>query len=119
MQKIAVEAKVPLIVHTSNHDDITGKGCNRWTYRVPAPYSVQYNALAHYLAGAKTKKWFILGVDGTSGPTMAAHARASLKAIGGTEVGSAVVPQATSDFTDAIAKIAASGADAVVGALYG
>ena len=119
MQKIAVEAKVPLIVHTSNHDDITGKGCNRWTYRVPAPYSVQYNALAHYLAGAKTKKWFILGVDGTSGPTLAAQARTSLKAIGGTEVGSAVVPQATSDFTDAIAKIAASGADAVVGALYG
>jgi branched-chain amino acid transport system substrate-binding protein len=119
LQKLAVAAKLPLVVHTSMHDDITGKGCNAWTYRVPAPYSVQYNVLGPYLASYGSKKWFTLGVDGTSGPAMLALARQSIKLTDATEVGTAIVPQATRDFADVISKIKASGADVVVSALYG
>lgn len=51
MAKAAAEAKIPYIVHTAMYDEITGKDCNAWTFRVPAPFDVQYHAIAPYLTG--------------------------------------------------------------------
>jgi branched-chain amino acid transport system substrate-binding protein len=118
LQEIAGQVGIPLIIHTSSHDDLSGRLCNRWSYRVSIPYGVQYHAISPYLTGYG-KKWFILGVDGTSGPAMVKVARAGMIEAGAQEIGSEVASQELKDFGPVIQRIVAAKPDVVVGALQG
>ncbi len=118
LQAIAGEAKIPLIIHTSSHDDLSGKLCNPWTFRVSIPYGIQYRAISPYLADYG-KKWFMLGVTGTSGPAMMAVAKLGMTEEGAQEIGSEVASQELTDFSAIIDKIKTTKPDVVVGALQG
>ena len=118
LQAMAGEAKIPFIIHTSSHDDLSGKLCNPWTFRVAIPYGIQYRAISPYLVDYG-KKWFMLGVTGSSGPAMMAVARVGMTEAGAQEIGTEIASQELTDFTAIIAKIKAIRPDVVMGALQG
>jgi len=119
MAVIAAEAKIPFVVHSSRYDDLTGKNCGPWLFRVPTPFSIQFRALDTYLTGYG-KKWFLLGVDSLPGKSILDMARREMQTAGASEAGSgSVAPGDKTDYTAVIQQIKDAKPDVVVGALLG
>lgn len=118
LQGLANTAKLPLIIHTSMLDDITGGLCNRWTYRVPVPLGIQLRALRSYVTDY-AKRWFILSAGDPSGRRATTLARATIREANLTEAGTIAVEVGTIDYSTVIDMIRRSRAEAVVSTLAG
>jgi branched-chain amino acid transport system substrate-binding protein len=114
----ALELKVPFICSNAAATDITGKNCNRYTFRLNTPVAVQSRMLAPYALGYG-KKWYHITASYAFGQDILRTSRALLKAAGGTEVGVDEVPLNTADFSSFILKIRQAKPDVVVGGLSG
>ena len=116
MQAVAGRAKIPFVINNAAATDITGKNCNRWTFRLQPPVSVQMRALAPYAMGYG-KKWYFLTAAYAFGQDILRSGRQILKEAGGTEVGSDEVPLNTPDYSSFILKIRAAKPDVVLGGI--
>lgn len=108
--------KTPWIIHSAMADELTGAGCNRYTFRVPIPFSVQYRAISPYLTGYG-KKWFTVVRDGMAGQSMAKIADAEAKRAGATIVGSGTIAVGSTDYEPIVAKIKEAKPNVVLGCL--
>ena len=112
----AAELKIPFICDNAAATEITGKNCNRYTFRLNTPVLVQSRMLAPY-ALSYGKRWYHITASFAFGQDILRSSRELLKAAGGTEVGSDEVPLNTADFSSFILKIRAAKPDVVVGGL--
>src|SRR5580692_2899676 len=112
----AAELKVPLVIDNAAATDITGKNCNRYTFRLNTPVLVQSRMLTPY-ALTYGKNWYFITASFAFGQDILRSSRALLKAAGGTEAGIDEVPLNTADFSSFILKIRQAQPDVVLGGL--
>jgi branched-chain amino acid transport system substrate-binding protein len=112
----AAELKIPFVCDNAAATEITGKNCNRYTFRLNTPVAVQSRMLAPY-ALTHGKKWYHITASFAFGQDILKQSRLLLAAAGGTEVGVDEVPLNTADFSSFILKIRQAKPDVVVGGL--
>ncbi len=112
----AAQLKIPFVCDNAAATEITGKNCNRYTFRLNTPVAVQSRMLAPF-ALHYGKRWYHITASYAFGQDILRSSRALLKAAGGTEVGSDEVPLNTADFSSFILKIRQAKPDVVVGGL--
>jgi branched-chain amino acid transport system substrate-binding protein len=112
----AAELKIPFVCDNAAATEISGKNCNRYTFRLNTPVAVQCRMLAPY-ALSYGKKWYHITASYAFGQDILRTSRELLKAAGGTEVGIDEVPLNTPDFSSFILKIREAKPDVVVGGL--
>jgi branched-chain amino acid transport system substrate-binding protein len=112
----AAQLKIPFVCDNGAATEITGKNCNRFTFRLNTPVAVQQRMLSPY-ALKYGKRWYHITASYAFGQDILRSSRELLKAAGGTEVGSDEVPLNTADFSSFILKIRAAKPDVVVGGL--
>lgn len=118
MMNVAKRAKIPLILPGAAAREITGKDCNRYTFRTQATVPVQINGLMPYV-GQLGKKVYFITPSYAFGQDIVRSARAGLPAIGATEAGSDEVPINTADYSSYILKIRQAKPDVLIGGLVG
>jgi branched-chain amino acid transport system substrate-binding protein len=112
----AAQLKIPFVCDNAAATDITGKNCNRYTFRLNTPVVVQSRMLAPF-ALTYGKRWYHITASFAFGQDILKSSRELLAAAGGTEVGSDEVPLNTADFSSFILKIRQAKPDVVVGGL--
>jgi branched-chain amino acid transport system substrate-binding protein len=112
----AEQLKIPYVCNNAAANDVTGKDCNRYTFRLNTPVVVQSRMLAPY-ALTYGKRWYFITASYAFGEDILKSSRELLKAAGGSELGSDEVPLATADFRPFILKIRQAKPDVVVGGL--
>jgi branched-chain amino acid transport system substrate-binding protein len=112
----AAQLKIPFVCNNAAASEISGKNCNRYTFRLNTPVLVQSKMLAPY-ALSYGKKWYFLTASYAFGQDILRSSRALLKEAGGTEAGADEVPLNTADFSSFILKIRQAKPDVVVGGL--
>src|SRR3984885_11270417 len=112
----AAELKIPFVIDNAAATDITGKNCNRYTFRLNTPVLVQSRMLAPYALGFG-KKWYFITASFAFGQDILRKSRELLKQAGGEEVGADEVPLNTADFSSFILKIRQAKPDVVLGGL--
>ena len=110
----AERLKIPFIINNAAATDITGKNCNRYTFRLNTPVAVQADMFAPYLL-AKGKKWYFMTAAYAFGQDIAKSFKEILTKAGGTVVGDDSVPLNTPDYSSFILKIRAAKPDIVLG----
>lgn len=118
MAAVAKRAKVPLIVHAGVAREITGKECNRYTFRTAFAIPAATRALGPMLL-ERGKKWYFISANYAMGQDAYGSMKATVQAAGGQEVGSDQVPLGTSDFSSFILKIRQAKPDVLYAGLAG
>lgn len=112
----AAQLKIPFVCDNAAATEISGKNCNRFTFRLNTPVAVQQRMISPY-AAKFGKRWYHITASYAFGQDILRASRENLKAIGGTEVGVDEVPLNTPDFSSFILKIRQAKPDVVVGGL--
>lgn len=112
----AAELKIPYVCDNAAATEITGKNCNRYTFRLNTPVLVQSRMLAPY-ALSLGKRWYFITASYAFGQDILKSSRELLKQAGGTEAGVDEVPLNTADFSSFILKIRQAKPDVVLGGL--
>jgi branched-chain amino acid transport system substrate-binding protein len=115
-QATAAQLKIPFVCDNAAATEITGKNCNRYTFRLNTPVGVQQRMLTPY-ALSHGKRWYHITASYAFGQDILRASRELLKQAGGTEVGVDEVPLNTPDFSSFILKIRQAKPDVVVGGL--
>jgi branched-chain amino acid transport system substrate-binding protein len=115
-QAAALRLKMPFVVNNAAVTDITGKNCNRYTFRLNTPVAVQADMFAPFLLD-KGKKWYFLTSSYAFGQDIAKSFKELLTKAGGTIVGDDSVPLNTPDYSSFILKIRDAKPDMVLGGL--
>lgn len=118
MMSVAAREKIPLILPGAAASEITGKNCNRYTFRTQATVPVQIRGLMPYVAELGKKVYF-LTPSYAFGQDILRSSRALLKEVGLTEVGVDEVPVNTADYSSYILKIRQAKPDVIIGGLVG
>jgi branched-chain amino acid transport system substrate-binding protein len=113
-QATAERLKIPFIINNAAATEITGKNCNRYSFRLNTPVSVQADMFAPYLMG-KGRKWYFLTAAYAFGQDIAKSFKEILAKAGGTVVGDDSVPLNTPDYSSFILKIRAAKPDIILG----
>src|SRR6201996_6417590 len=82
----AAQLKIPFVCDNAAATEITGKNCNRYTFRLNTPVAVQQRMLAPYALNYG-KRWYHITASFAFGQAILRPSRALLAAAGGTEVG--------------------------------
>ncbi len=106
--------KIPLLINNAAATAITGKNCNRYTFRLNTPVAVQAKMFTPYIIGSG-KKWYFLTASYAFGQDIAASFKQLLKEAGGTIAGDDSVPLNTPDYSSFILKIRQAKPDLVLG----
>lgn len=118
MAAVAARTKTPLIVHAGAAREITGKSCNRYTFRTLPTVPVFARAIAP--SGlAYGKKWYSIVPAYAFGTDMYAAMKELLLKAGGSDIGYDAVPVGTTDYSSYILKIRQAKPDAVMIVLVG
>lgn len=112
----AAQLKIPFICDNAAATEISGKNCNRFTFRLNTPVAVQQKMITPY-ALQYGKRWYHITASYAFGQDILRASRALLKEAGGAEVGVDEVPLNTADFSSFILKIRQAKPDVVVGGL--
>ena len=118
MMSVAAREKIPLILPGAAASEITGKNCNRYTFRTQATVPVQMRGLMPYVAELGKKVYF-LTPSYAFGQDILRSSRALLKEVGLIEVGVDEVPLNTADYSSYILKIRQARPDVIIGGLVG
>jgi branched-chain amino acid transport system substrate-binding protein len=110
----AAELKIPFVCNNAAATDMTGKNCNRYTFRLNTPVAVQANMFAPYIMGYG-KKWYFITSSYAFGQDIAKSFKDLLAKAGGTVVGDDSVPLNTPDYSSFILKIRQAKPDVVLG----
>jgi branched-chain amino acid transport system substrate-binding protein len=110
----AANLKIPLIIDNAAATDITGKNCNKYTFRLNTPVAVQARMFAPYALNYG-KKWYFLTASYAFGQDINRSFHELLAKAGGTAVGNDEVPLNTPDYSSFILKIRQAQPDVVLG----
>lgn len=110
----APQLKIPMVIDNAAATDITGKNCNRWTFRLNTPVAVQAAMFAPFIMGYG-KKWYFLTASYAFGQDINHSFHDLLAKAGGTAVGNDEVPLNTPDYSSFILKIRQAQPDLVLG----
>jgi len=113
-QATALRLKVPFVINNAAATDITGKNCNRYSFRLNTPVAVQADMFAPLLLD-KGKKWYFLTAAYAFGQDIAKSFKELLTKAGGTIVGDDSVPLNTPDYSSFILKIREAKPDLILG----
>jgi branched-chain amino acid transport system substrate-binding protein len=117
---VADRSKMLLVNTGSNSDEIRGKRCNYYTFSVEGSNSQYVNTIARYLLTEKKyKRFYFLTSDYAFGHDLLRVARGLLQKMGGTEVGSELVPTGSVDFSTYLLKVKSANPDVVFQNLAG
>jgi len=116
ISSVAKKSKVPYVAPNAAAIDLTGKACNRYTFRQQPPVNVHTNVLAPYCE-AIGKKWYLLTASYAFGQDIKKSFEDYIKSHGGTVVGADEVPVNTPDYSSFILKIRAAKPDVVIGGI--
>ena len=111
---VAKKSKIPYVASNAAAGDITGKSCNKYTFRLQPPVDVHTRVLAPYCA-AIGKKWYLITASYAFGQDIKKAFTDYITANGGTVVGADEVPVGTPDYSSFILKIRAAKPDVVIG----
>jgi branched-chain amino acid transport system substrate-binding protein len=104
-----------LHIVTGGHTDaVTGKDCHWNVFRVCNTTRMETNSVSKLLFDQFGKKWFFITADYAFGHTLQQGFEASLKQFGGTEVGVALTPLATTDFSSYLIQAQAAEPDVII-----
>lgn len=119
VQNVAREKHKITLISAAASVDLYGKACSPtgflWTYDT----GVLARGSALAIFGAGGTKWFFITADFSFAIQLETDTIAQIKALGGTMLGSARVPQGTTDFSSALLQAQSSGANALGLALAG
>jgi len=118
MASVAGRARIPYISPGAAARELTGTGCNPYTFRTLAPIPVSCRALAPLLL-TKGKRWHFLVANYAFGQDIQRAMSDLLKEAGGTITGADASPLNTTDFSSFILKIRQAKPDVVVLGLPG
>lgn len=116
ISSVAKRAKVPYVAANAATGDLTGKSCNKYTFRLQPPVDVHARVLAPYCAEIG-KKWYLLTASYAFGQDIKRAFENYIKQNGGTVVGADEVPVGTPDYSSFILKIRAAKPDVVIGGI--
>jgi branched-chain amino acid transport system substrate-binding protein len=116
MGTVAKRCRVPFISLNAAAREITGKACNRFTFRGPSSVPVYARAMAPELL-AVGKKWYFLIASFTFGDDVLSTYSDIITAAGGTIVGTDRVPVETTDLSSYILKVRQAKPDLLVSGL--
>jgi branched-chain amino acid transport system substrate-binding protein len=106
VMEVCERFKMPLINTGANSDEIRGAKCNYYTFSVEGANSQYVNTIGRYLLKEKQfKKWYFLTSDYAFGHDLLRVSRTLLKKMGGTEVGSELIPTGSMDFSSYLLKV--------------
>ncbi|MGD0972708.1 MAG: ABC transporter substrate-binding protein [Candidatus Korobacteraceae bacterium] len=111
MMPVALQNKILLMASGPNATEITGKDCNRYTFRVDLPSHVTVRTIYASLSdNGKNKRWYFLSASYAWGIDSYNQMRDYLKAKdpGATIVGQDQAPLGTSDFSAFLLKLRGS-----------
>ncbi len=89
----------------TNSDECTGKHCHRTNFRVGPNNTMLVRAVAPYIARNFGKNWYFITHDYTWGRSGTRAFREILKQEGGKDMGEALIPMGTRDFSSYLIKI--------------
>ena len=112
------KAKLPYVAPNAGAIDLTGRLCNKYTFRLQPPADVHTRVLAPYCAGLG-KKWYLITAAYAVGQDIKRSFTEFSAANGGTIIGADEVPLNTADYSSFILKIRAAKPDVVVGGVPG
>ncbi|MGH7103757.1 MAG: ABC transporter substrate-binding protein [Acetobacteraceae bacterium] len=115
-QAAAERLKIPFVCNNAAATIITGKNCNRYTFRLNTPVEVQAKMFSPYVL-SKGKKWYFLTSAYAFGQDIAQSFTKILIANGGTVVGADSVPLNTPDYSSFILKIRQAKPEVILGGL--
>lgn len=115
---VAKRAKIPYIASNAAVGDLTGKLCNRYTFRVQSPTAVHAAALAPFCLDIG-KSWYLLTAAFAFGQDIKKTFENYAAGNGCTVIGADEVPLGTPDYSSFILKIRAAKPDIVIGGLAG
>jgi branched-chain amino acid transport system substrate-binding protein len=116
ISSVAKKAKIPYIAANAATGDLTGKSCNKYTFRLQPPVNVHARILAPYCATIG-KKWYLLTASYAFGQDIKKAFNDYILANGGSVVGADEVPVGTPDYSSFILKIRAAKPDVVIGGI--
>lgn len=116
MGAVAKRSRVPFISLNAAARELTGKACNRFTFRAPASVPVYARAMAPELL-AFGKKWYFLIASFAFGDDVLATYGDIVNAAGGTIVGTDRVPVQTTDVSSYILKVRQAKPDLIISGL--
>ena len=120
VMEVADRSKMLLVNTGSNSDEIRGKRCNYYTFSVEGSNSQYVNTIGRYLIKQKQyKRWYFLTSDYAFGHDLLRVSRTLLKKMGGTEIGSELIPTGTMDFSSYLLKVRNTKPDVVFQNLAG
>ena len=120
VMEVADRHKTLLINTGANSDEIRGKRCNYYTFSVEGSNSQYVNTIGRYLIKEKNyKRWYFLTSDYAFGHDLLRVSRTLLKKMGGTEVGSELIPTGSVDFSSYLLKVKNAKPDVVFQNLAG
>ncbi len=112
--EVTNEAKVLLIVTGGHTDAVTGTDCHWNVFRVCNTTRMETNSVSKLLFDKFGKRWYFITPDYAFGHTLQQGFEASLKKFGGTEVGAALTPLGTADYSAVLIKAAAAKPDVII-----
>ncbi|WP_211473592.1 ABC transporter substrate-binding protein [Collimonas humicola] len=112
--QVSNELKVLHIVTGGHTDAVTGSDCHWNVFRVCNTTRMETNSVSKILFDKYGKKWFFITPDYAFGHTLQLGFEASLKTFGGTEVGAALAPLGTTDYSPYLIKAQAANPDVVL-----
>lgn len=104
MGATAKELKIPLIVPGATAREITGRECNRYTFRIAPPVPTAATALAPVML-EYGKNWYFVVASYAYGQDVHNSMQQELTKAGGKSLGVDVIPGGTTDFSAYILKI--------------
>ncbi|MGI4813590.1 MAG: ABC transporter substrate-binding protein [Janthinobacterium lividum] len=115
---VAKRTKIPTVIFTGSAKEITGKDCNRYTFRTYYSANIAARALVPSLM-PHGKKWYFVVPNYAAGLDAYQGMKQELVHQNGEEVGMDRVPVGTSDFSSFILKIRDAKPDVVAMTLTG
>ena len=115
---IAERARTVLIATGPNATEITGKNCNRYTFRVDLPNKVTVNTVYPTLK-EHGKKWYFVSASYAWGIDAFNQMREVLVKDGGTVLGADQAPLGTTDFSSYMLKVRQANPDVIYVGLGG
>lgn len=105
VSEVAQRANILYFNTNTNSDECTGKYCHRTNFRVGPNNTMLVRAVAPYIARNFGKNWYFITHDYTWGRSGTRSFREILKQEGGKEIGEALIPMGTRDFSSYLIKI--------------
>jgi len=117
--EVSNELKTLHIVTGGHTDPVTGTDCHWNVFRVCNTTRMETNSVSKTLFTKYGKKWYFITPDYAFGHTLQEGFEASLKKLGGTEVGASLTPLGATDFSSYLIQAQAANPDVIIVLLAG